>query len=289
MSIIAPTRNQATRLALFLSALTALRSARDWELVLVNDASQDDTESVIAHFESSLHVTVVRNREHLGRSRSRNAGVDASNGAYLVFADADRIPGASFVDAHATTLATASADVSVGDARDVFLSKIDRCEWRQALSSMPYDESQLATLSRRVPYYHAAYEYLAQTGGRGPASWLTFLVGNSALSRQFFDAVGGFNERFVGWGLEHFELGLRLQQAGATFAWTPAARSFHLAHRRPPDFYDKSLEEALGVFSDTHSRAWGEIALGVSGGHIDFESAASRSAQLRRADGADTD
>jgi hypothetical protein len=71
--------------------------------------------------------------------------------------------------------------------------------------------------------------------------WISFLSGNVSLPRQVFEQVQGFDERFVGWGFEHFEIGLRLCQAGLQFVHEPRARSFHFAHRRGLDFYRSNL------------------------------------------------
>ncbi len=64
----------------------------DCEIVLVDDASTDDTPSRLAVFAEShpdRRVTIVRNKRNLGVSGARNAGIAAAKGHVVVFTDSD--------------------------------------------------------------------------------------------------------------------------------------------------------------------------------------------------------
>lgn len=65
---------------------------RDFELVLVDDGSTDDTPERLRAFRNAypeLAVTIVRNERNLGVAGARNIGVDASHGTYVAFTDSD--------------------------------------------------------------------------------------------------------------------------------------------------------------------------------------------------------
>jgi glycosyltransferase involved in cell wall biosynthesis len=86
-SIVLPVYNRAGLIA------DAIRSVihqnfRDWELVIIDDASTDGTEDVIAPFKSPS-IRYYRNSENQERSNSRNKGIELSRGAYICFLDSD--------------------------------------------------------------------------------------------------------------------------------------------------------------------------------------------------------
>jgi GT2 family glycosyltransferase len=76
---------------------TCLRSlldlaASDYEIVLVDDCSTDDTPERLLEFQRThtyVPVTIVRNAINRGVSGSRNAGTEAARGAIVAFTDSD--------------------------------------------------------------------------------------------------------------------------------------------------------------------------------------------------------
>jgi glycosyltransferase involved in cell wall biosynthesis len=58
----------------------------DYEVIVVNDGSTDDTAAVLARFDDRIRVVTQSNR---GLSAARNAGVRASTGEYVAFLDDD--------------------------------------------------------------------------------------------------------------------------------------------------------------------------------------------------------
>src|SRR5258705_3055544 len=62
------------------------QSFPEWELIVVNDGSTDDTRSVLASYGQALRVIDQENR---GMSAARNAGIRAARGSLVAFLDAD--------------------------------------------------------------------------------------------------------------------------------------------------------------------------------------------------------
>lgn len=94
VSLIVCTRNRASRLPEFLERIAALEAPADgWELVLVDNASHDESPGILARFAASarfpvrcLHAPVP------GLARARNVGVAHASGELLVFTDDDCYP-----------------------------------------------------------------------------------------------------------------------------------------------------------------------------------------------------
>jgi len=87
VSVVIPTYNRAA------SVGTAIRSVlnqteHDFEIVVVDDASADDTEGVVGRFRDP-RVQYVRQPSNLGDAAARNVGILRSSGPYIAFLDDD--------------------------------------------------------------------------------------------------------------------------------------------------------------------------------------------------------
>jgi glycosyltransferase involved in cell wall biosynthesis len=61
----------------------------EWELICVDDGSQDNTAEIVKGLESGDHRIRLLRHEHLGAASARNAAFVASRGEYIVIFDAD--------------------------------------------------------------------------------------------------------------------------------------------------------------------------------------------------------
>lgn len=61
----------------------------DFELILIDDMSQDRTLEVAGHYTSDKRIKILLQDEHGGVSKARNAGLNFASGEYVVFLDGD--------------------------------------------------------------------------------------------------------------------------------------------------------------------------------------------------------
>ncbi|MEV5887120.1 glycosyltransferase [Streptomyces sp. NPDC052020] len=252
MSVVVPTRDQASRLGVTLRAFAGQDHPPDaWELIVVDDGSRDGTAGVLASAAPGLPLRAVRTPP-LGRAAARNRGVRESSGELIIFCDGDRAPVPGFVRAHAEAHLDGARRVVVGDIKEVYVSDFDsRAESLGGLLTAP--GGGLERTARTPAFVKRVCGVYDATGAtRSPVRWLSFLSGNVSLRRRLFDEAGGFDEEFTEWGLEHLELGYRLVGLGAEFRHCAAARNHHFAHRRPAGFYRESLEASARVFARRH-------------------------------------
>ncbi len=67
---------------------------QDWELILVEDCSKDDTKKVIMQTLEKLQderISVIYKEQNEGAAKARNTGLDQAKGRYIAFLDADDI------------------------------------------------------------------------------------------------------------------------------------------------------------------------------------------------------
>lgn len=114
-SIVISAYNRATLLARCVESCLA-QSFRDFEIVIVDDGSTDDTERVVNSFRDS-RVRLIRHAVNKGLCAARDTGARAATGRWIVQLDSDHglLPGA-LANLHARTGA-ASEDVGVIGSR----------------------------------------------------------------------------------------------------------------------------------------------------------------------------
>lgn len=93
VSVIIPAYNAERWLDDSLGSVLA-QSFDDWEAVVVNDGSTDNTVEVASNYANQDKRIRVISQENGGISAARNTGIDNARGRYVFFLDADdRLPG----------------------------------------------------------------------------------------------------------------------------------------------------------------------------------------------------
>ncbi|KDE41136.1 Glycosyltransferase [Nitrincola lacisaponensis] len=86
-SIIIPAFNSEKYIGRCLNSILKQNST-EYEVIVVNDGSEDDTLNEIKKFEESLNIKIINNNNQ-GVSCARNIGLDNSKGQYVIFIDSD--------------------------------------------------------------------------------------------------------------------------------------------------------------------------------------------------------
>jgi len=89
VSVIIPAWNGAAFIRETLQSILD-QSYKNLEVILIDDASQDDTLSLVRTFRDR-RLRVYRNTKNLGIAKTRNRGLEEAKGAYITFFDQDDI------------------------------------------------------------------------------------------------------------------------------------------------------------------------------------------------------
>jgi len=89
VSVVIPSYNRAAVLGRAINSVIA-QTFDDWEIVLVDDGSTDDTDALLARYADRLgpKLRVIR-QENAGAAAARNRGIDAARGVFVAFLDSD--------------------------------------------------------------------------------------------------------------------------------------------------------------------------------------------------------
>ncbi len=88
-SIVIPNYNSAKYIRNSVSDVLSQREG-DWELILVDDCSSDDTINILYEYENlDKRIKVIEKSENSGPGPARNVGIDNAKGKYILFLDGD--------------------------------------------------------------------------------------------------------------------------------------------------------------------------------------------------------
>ncbi|HWQ34606.1 MAG TPA: glycosyltransferase family A protein [Blastocatellia bacterium] len=192
VSVIIPAYNMAAYISESVSSVLA-QSFTDYEIIVVNDGSTDETERMLAPFMD--RITYVR-QQNRGLSGARNAGLRLANGEYVALLDADDIWLPGYLEKMVALLESEAApDVVYPNA---ILFGLPR--WDGKLFQDIYPSSTPVTLEKLL------------------ARECTVFV-SVMCRRSLIVEVGLFDER-IREGGEDFDLWLRMAQRGCRFAFT---------------------------------------------------------------------
>lgn len=88
ISVIIPAYNAQSWIAACCQSVFE-QTYSNWELIIVNDGSEDQTREILSSLKSQKENILVIHQENSGVSKARNVGIDAANGDYIMFLDAD--------------------------------------------------------------------------------------------------------------------------------------------------------------------------------------------------------
>jgi glycosyltransferase involved in cell wall biosynthesis len=100
-SVVIPTYNRLPMLQRVLDALDVQEAAPEFEVIVIDDGSGDDTPQVMSERRSKNYALTFRSQPNSGPGRARNHGVSLATGRYIVFIGDDTVPEPQFLAEHA--------------------------------------------------------------------------------------------------------------------------------------------------------------------------------------------
>jgi GT2 family glycosyltransferase len=254
LSFVIPTLNRASILVQCLRALDVQDDpAVEYDVVVVDDGSSDDTRAVVQTLLPTLSISVrLLRQENAGPAAARNRGVAAASGRLIAFVGDDVIVERSYVRS------LYHGYMQHGD------------ELHGVLGHTHYREDCIPTPFGRWLDTDSGFQFEYREVKEGvPLAFDQFYTSNVLLSRSAFERAGGFDVRLRHAAYEDTELGHRLAQLGFALYFCPEARAVHVhavslqaavarmkmvAHALEdlrhinPDLFEMLYPEAIAIF-----------------------------------------
>lgn len=201
VSVIIPVLNSSVPLRCCLEALGKQVTSRSFEVVVVDDGSQEDLSALRQEFSHCLDLRWERLAVNRGPASARNRGIAIATGEIILFTDADCRPGSDWVEC----LSAPFCDPNVSGAKGIYRTD-QRGVWAR-LSQLEFEER---------------YQLLQS------CTDLDFVdTYCGAFRRADLLAVGGFDEQFRRADNEDVDLSFRVKKRGGRFVFVPAAIVHH--------------------------------------------------------------
>jgi poly-beta-1,6-N-acetyl-D-glucosamine synthase len=175
LSIIIAARNEAHQIEKCLDAILKNEYTEDWEIIVVNDRSEDNTESILERLEKShprlRHLSIRDCPENFPPKKyALTQGIQAAKYECLLFTDADCLVPENWIQEMAKRFSPRTKVI---------------------LGSGPYQrKSGFLNALIQFETLQTAFLYLGMAGNQSPY----MSVGrNLAYRKSFFETVGGFN------------------------------------------------------------------------------------------------
>ena len=233
-AVVVTTYNRPDALAAVLEGYAA-QNDRDFELLVADDGSTQDTRAVVEEFRKRAPFPVkhVWQQDRGFRAAAiRNRAVAATDADYIIFTDGDCIPAPSFVSAHKRLaekgrfLSGNRVLVSEAFTRELLAAKVPVQRWSRWRW---LGERLRGRINRWIPLVTLPDGAFRRSDAD---RWEGVKTCNLSLWRADLERVNGVDESFSGWGLEDSDLVIRLCRAGVKHKSARfAAPVFHLWHR----------------------------------------------------------
>ncbi|MDT8398434.1 MAG: glycoside hydrolase family 99-like domain-containing protein, partial [Pseudomonadales bacterium] len=210
VSIIIPAYNHLAYTLACLSSIAREGAARKFEVIVVDDASSDESPDWLPQIK---HLRYFRNAENLGFVHTCNKGAAEARGRYLLFLNNDTQVSAGWLDALADILDAEDTAGIVG-SRLIYPSG----HLQEAGADLHRDGSVTLVGLNQNPD-DPRYDYLREVDHCSGAAFM--------IRRTLFKKLKGFDVRYAPAYFEDCDLSLRVRELGYRVYYQPASKVWH--------------------------------------------------------------
>ncbi|EMS73799.1 glycosyltransferase family 2 protein [Ruminiclostridium cellobioparum] len=258
-SFVIPTYNSKVMLKYSLEALNNQLgyTSSDYEVILVDDGSVDDTWDYIkgTNRNYDLQYIYLEREPCSSRARARNFGWKSAQGEIVVFVDADIIVKPTHLS-ELDRLYTYEKDIVVQGTR-LMLPKGAVIDFDNLFQIYNFNRKKLTLID--IAYF--VYDFLSYNICTVRTPGILFSTCNSAVPRKYLEATNGFDENYIGWGIEDMDLGCRLHALkDVKFVVSSRLECLHQFHKHSANLSEE-LKRNRTIFENKYPNAAGNLPI----------------------------
>jgi len=193
VSVIMPTFNRAYSLERAINSVFC-QSYRDWELIIVDDGSMDNTKEIVEKYlAESNKIRFIKNNRKKGPAGARNTGISSSKGEYIAFLDSDDEWMPNHLEECLNALKTTGYEVCSALWKENYYGKVAEIEKDVWYNSIFDKMLPCLGINRREKLWvfdDRLFEHIIMTG------FYCYHINTVVASRKAIERVNGFNETY---------------------------------------------------------------------------------------------
>lgn len=189
VSVVIPAYNAKETIANCIDALLAQKYPKDaYEIIVIDDASEDNTQAVLENYKSNSLVKIIRHAENQALAAARNSGIKIAQGEILIFVDADITVLPDFITRH--------------------VKYFDKPQLIGVLSQLtPGPDIKCDKYQR---YLYESKRGAKKYSNKNAIPFNTFLFTASSVRKSIIYDIGCFDDKIIKYGGEDTEFAYRL-------------------------------------------------------------------------------
>lgn len=204
LDIVIPSKNSGEELVSTIKLWLTQKIPNDWQIkiYLIDDGSTDDSVAKLKGLVTDERLTIIHNPISLGRSKARNQGANTGTGEYIAFFDADCTP----INNEALYFIIQSF---LKESPAIIFGKLIATGnnfWNQYFNDV--------SRKRELDFL------------KGNVFALT--TAHLTICRGVFEAINGFDERYIHYGFEDRDLLIRAYKKESHFIFQPLSIVNHV-------------------------------------------------------------
>jgi glycosyltransferase involved in cell wall biosynthesis len=218
-----------------LDSLVTQKSKYEFEVIVADDGSADNTKAVVDKYIGRLNISYCFHEDKGFRaSATRNMGIKLSRSPLCIFIDNGIILHSKAVEAHVEVhLSEKSPCVVLGYVYGFEVERGKESELEDIIAKNTPDEA--IRILNEKQFYDRRESYYRELGDElhnWPAPFLISWTCNLSVPKDILMSVGMFDEYFTSWGGEDNDLGLSLLENNVKFVLSRKASSVHFPHEK---------------------------------------------------------
>ncbi|MCW3462664.1 glycosyltransferase family 2 protein [Chitinophaga nivalis] len=230
ISLLISTYNWPAALALCLNSIRTQTILPD-EVIIADDGSKDETRELILNMKKNFPVPIIhvwQEDNGFRLAKIRNKGIARSSSDYIIQIDGDLILDKHFIEDH---MSIAEEGYFITGSRALLSSNTTSKLFRDPNIPISYTSTPFSHFFNAVRFAPLT-RYLStryKVGGK----YKYYVKGcNMSFWKKDLITVNGYDENFIGWGMEDNDIAVRLLNAGVRKKFIKMGGvAFHLYHR----------------------------------------------------------
>ncbi len=241
ISVIVPTYNRSEQLEYTVKSLLKQSiNPSQFELIVVDDGSSDNTHALVKKYEQLLNIKYAYQKDDGYRvSAARNLGTKLADGGVCLFIDSGIVLKSDCLQQHITYHKQQTQEVAlIGYTYGYIHSNDKESELIELINPEDVDASilHLQQKNKFTDLREGIYRRYGHQLEGMLVPWTIFWGGHLSIKRSTFAKVGLWDEGYDGnWGCEDNDLGYRIYDSGCPIHVHQHAAVLHLPHNTSED------------------------------------------------------